>query len=240
MTLSSAADQILIRADGGVILDRQVAQRPDIVVRPALPSDLWASELVYHSAPTAFAALAGSAGRARAILADVWSLPGHSASFEFAWIAETNGRPAGVIVAFPARSRYRIHGGLWLRGLRALPAWRWPLLTGALWQLAVQTPRPPRRSFYIAAIAVVAPLRNHGVGSGLVAEVELRARDAGFKSLAAATGSRYLLVRSALEHRGFRVLSERPRGYVMYVKDLADDDKRPAEVHPDTTPVQSH
>lgn len=217
-----------------------MAHQPDTVVRPARPSDLWASKLVYYSAPTAFSALAGSANRAQEILANVWPMPGHSASFEFAWVAETNSRPAGVIVAFPARVRDRAHGALLLHGLSGLRPWRWPLLLGALWRLAVQTPRPPRGSFYIAAIAVVGPLRNHGVGSQLVAVVEQDARARGFSSLTAATGSRYALVRNALEHRAFRVWRERRRGYVMYVKDLAYEAEPPVVAHAETRTGQSH
>jgi ribosomal protein S18 acetylase RimI-like enzyme len=194
---------------------------PGLVVRRGRPDDD-AAELVFDAAPQAYTAAAGSAGRARAILAILWRKPGHSASFEHALVAELDGRLVGVLIAFPARDRYRLHRRLFVLAFRHLDRRRLPLLAGGLLQLILATPRPPRDAYYVGTIAIAPYARRRGVASTLGRHAEAAAAAAGFPTIVAHTGSRHVPARRALERYGLRATKDRRRGYVLYAKRVTD------------------
>ena len=196
----------------------------EVSVRRARPSDRGAAELVYRAAPSELAALAGSPDRARAALTCAWPLGGHSASYEFAWVAEVGGRLAAVAIAFPARRRHSLHAALVRRVLRDLPPARRLRLPFALAWLAASSPRPPRDAFYLGTLAVAARFARRGVASAFRDPIVAHARALGCSRLACHTGVRHVPARRALERNGMRVRRERPRGYALYVMELAGDD----------------
>src|SRR3954453_14394362 len=117
---------------------RAPSQRPPapvvasgIRVRSAAPGDLAAAELLFDSASGEFTIFAGSPARARRALVSLWQLRGHSMSYERAWVAEVDGRVAGVAVGFPASARYRLPLTLLRRAVGYLPASRWFLVPPA-------------------------------------------------------------------------------------------------------------
>jgi GNAT superfamily N-acetyltransferase len=190
-----------------------------VVVRPARPDDD-AAGLVFDAAPQAYAAVAGSPQRARHAIEQLWRMPGHSASFEHALVAELDGALAGVLIGFPARDRYRLHAALLRKGFHYVAARRRPLLIAALPQLIAATPRPPRRSFYVGTIAVARHARRRDVASTLGYHAELLAQQRGFPVIVAHTGSRHGPARRALERYGLRATKDRSWGYVLYAKNV--------------------
>ena len=196
---------------------RPTLPAPDVVVRWARPDDR-AAGLVFEAAPQAYSAVAGSELRARAAIERLWRMPGHSASFEHAIVAELDGRLAGVLIGFPARDRYRLHLALLRKGRRYVSARRWPLVLAAVPQLIAATPRPPRRAYYVGTIAVARHARRRDVASTLGYHAELLAQRRGFPVIVAHTGSRHRPARLALERYGLRATKDRPWGYALYVK----------------------
>jgi GNAT superfamily N-acetyltransferase len=190
-----------------------------VVVRPARPDDD-AAGLVFDAAPQAYTAVAGSPERARAAIAELWRMPGHSASFEHALVAELDGTLAGVLIGFPARDRYRLHAALLRKGFRHVAPRRRPLLIAALPQLIAATPRPPRRAYYVGTIAIARRARRHNVASTLGYHAELLAQRTGFPIIVAHTGSRHGPARRALERYGLTAVKDRPWGYALYAKDV--------------------
>jgi GNAT superfamily N-acetyltransferase len=188
-------------------------------VRPARPEDRVAS-LVFDAAPQAYACAAGSARRAREILGYLWPQRGHSASFEHAIVAEVDGILAGVLIAFPARRRYRLHLDLVRKGFRYTTPLRWPVLAVGLGALIAATPRPPRDAYYIATIAVAPFARRRDVASTLGHHAELAAVRLGLPLVAAHTGTRHVPARQALERYGLRAMKTRSWGFVLYVKEV--------------------
>jgi len=198
---------------------RPVLPAPRIVVRAARPDD-HVADLVFEAAPMAYTAVAGSESRARAAIAQLWRMPGHSASFEHALVAESGGRLVGVMIGFPARDRYRLHLALLRKGLRFVSPRRRPLLVAALPHLIAATPRPPRRAYYVGTIAVARHARRRDIGSTLGYHAELLAQQRGFPVIVAHTGSRHGPARRALERYGLRATKDRSWGYVLYVKSV--------------------
>lgn len=194
--------------------------RADVCVRRARPSDCAAAGLVFSSAPGEYTRLAGSPQRARASLRQLWARGGHSASYEFAWIAEVDDHLAGVGIGFPARSRYRLHVVLLRKAVRDMSVRRLLLLPPALAWLVVAASHPPRGSFYVSTVAVNPAFLRCGVASSLLDRMRERACEIGSSQLAAHTGARHRPMRSVFEHYGFRLGRERRGGYVLYLMDL--------------------
>jgi GNAT superfamily N-acetyltransferase len=190
---------------------------PEVQIRRARPEDAAASQLVFTSAPGEFTRLAGSSQMARAALRRAWPVPGHSMSFEFAWVAECGGRIVGVAIVFPARERYRRHAALLLRSLRWLPRTRWAVLPLALPRLAASTASPPRDALYVAALAILPSHHRRGIATSFGPAVEAQARAQGLSRLACHTGAGRLAARQALANFGLRPAVERG-GYVLYTK----------------------
>ena len=78
---------------------RPVLPASRVVVRAARRGD-HVADLVFEAAPPAYTAVAGSEARARAAIEQLWRMPGHSASFEHALVAESGGRLVGVMIGF--------------------------------------------------------------------------------------------------------------------------------------------
>jgi GNAT superfamily N-acetyltransferase len=193
---------------------------PNVAVRRARADDVAAAALVFDAAALEYTRLAGSAERARRIVARVWARRGHSASFEHAQVAEIDGRLVGVVIGFPARDRYRLHRRLLLAALPHLSPRRWPLLLAGMAQLVLASPHPPRDADYVQTIAVAGNARWHGVGSTLGHYAEVAAAEGGFPQVVAHTGTRHMVARRALEKYGLRLKSARPNGYALYVKNV--------------------
>lgn len=198
---------------------RPVLPAPRVVVRAAQPDD-HVADLVFGAAPQAYTAVAGSESRARAAIEQLWRMPGHSASFEHALVAELDGRLAGVLIGFPARNRYRLHLALLRKGFRFVSARRRPLLLAALPHLIAATPRPPRRAYYVGTIAIARFARRRDVASTLGYHAERLAQQLGFPVIVAHTGSRHGPARRALERYGLRAIKDRSWGYVLYAKNV--------------------
>jgi GNAT superfamily N-acetyltransferase len=187
----------------------------DITVRHGRRDDPVAG-LVYDAAPEAYRAVTGSERAARAALEQLWRTPGHSASFEHALVAELDRRVVGVLIGFPARDRYRLHLVLLRKGLRHVSIRRWPLLLAALPHLIAATPRPPRRAYYVATIAVARHARRRDVASTLGHHAELAAQ-------------RHRVARRALERYGLTPSKDRRWGYVLYAKSVGRAASTPRE-----------
>ena len=188
-------------------------------MRPGRPGDAAAAAaLAFSAAPEEYTLLAGSAERALAILNDMWPRPGHSASFEHALVAEIDGRVVGLLIAFPARERYRLHARLLLASLPRLHPLRWPLLLFALPLVVLASQRPPRRSCYVGTIAVAPHARRRGVAFALGRHAEAAAAARGFPAIVAHTGTRHAVARRTLEEYGLDLVKARRVGYALYAK----------------------
>src|SRR5687767_7661898 len=141
-------------------------------VRPARIDDLEAPGLLYESAAPYYDAYAGSERRARKMLRQIWSKPGHTASWDSTRVAELDGRVVGVLVAFAAAEGDHLARRFLSVSLVRLPAWRWPCIVRHLRGSALVTPVPPGDSMYVDALAVAADARRRGVATALLEDAE--------------------------------------------------------------------
>jgi ribosomal protein S18 acetylase RimI-like enzyme len=174
-----------------------------LAVRPATPADP-ADGLLYASAKPYYDAYAGSEARARALLAAVYSRPGHAASFDVCSVAELDGGVAGVIAWFPVtEGDERARRFVSLTAPR-VPPWHWPALLRHLRAAGTVSPNPPIGTLYVDALAVAPEFRRRGIARTLLEGAEHAAAQAGLGGVTLDTGLHNEPARSLYEAVGYR------------------------------------
>ncbi len=172
-------------------------------MRPARVDDDAAPGLLYESAAPYYRAYAGSERRARRILEAIWSKPGHTAAWDRTWVAEVDGRIAGILVAFPAPEGDRLARRFLALSLPRLPAWRWVQIMRHLRASSVVTPVPPGDSLYVDALAVAPDLRRQGIATAMLAEAERMCTGSRCSGIVLDTGLDNAPARALYERYGF-------------------------------------
>ena len=202
----------------------------ELEVRAARPDDRAAAGLLYESAAPYYDAYAGGERRARRLLARMWTLPGHTASYEVSRVAIVDGELAGVLAGFRLREGNALATRFVSLSLRRVPPWRWIAITRHLRAAGRLTPRPPVDAYYVDALAVAAAFRRRGVATALLAAAAEEAERGGASGVALDTGLDNAAGRALYEHLGFRRTSVRAaedprtaraiggRGFISYFK----------------------
>jgi ribosomal protein S18 acetylase RimI-like enzyme len=140
--------------------------------------------LLYDSSGGMYDRFAGSRDGAERALSRALTREGNTASADVVWVAELDGRVAGVMAAMPY-DEWTPRAYRFLRvTLRSIAPWRWPR---ALWLYRASgrlTPEPPHSCFYVDSLATAPELRRRGVARALLEEAEARARHLGLSSVA--------------------------------------------------------
>ena len=204
----------------------------DVDVRPARPGDP-VPELLYLSAAPYYAAFAGGAGHARALLTRLYPRRGHTASWEVCRVAVVGGDVAGVLAAFPADDSDELARRFVRMTLMRTPPWRLPALMRHLQATAAIAPNPPRNVLYVDALATHPDFRRRGVATALLGEADRMAARAGLPAVALDTGIENRAARALYERSGFTGRGLRPApseriaravggsGFVGYVRERA-------------------
>jgi ribosomal protein S18 acetylase RimI-like enzyme len=171
---------------GEVILSEKTLPMKAIDFRSATASDAkMAGQILFESFPrkASFLIGLGNEDRARKILSDIFPLPGHRLSYEFARIAMIEGRTVGLVIAFPGKMLNKLNRHLVkrilkyysFRGKLAFFLRVWPL---------VFLKESARDEFFLSSLAVRNKHRGQEVGEALLTQVETRAAKAGFSKIA--------------------------------------------------------
>jgi ribosomal protein S18 acetylase RimI-like enzyme len=168
---------------------------------------------------------AGDPRRASSLIARAYETEGTNASAEVVKVAETNGRVAAAISAFPVEEtapRAKAFLGL---TLRMIPPWRWPGALRLYWAGARATPTPPTSTLYIDALATDPGLRRRGAAKALLEAAEGEARQLGLPAVALDTAlgnraARSLYLGAGYEEVAYKAPSRGLPGFVALVKEL--------------------
>lgn len=182
----------------------------DVLIRDAEPAD---APLVAWDLETAtdrmFSLLLGA--RWETALTQVVSSPGHAWSLEHARIAETNGKPLGVILSGPASTPEPADS-------LGLP-WGWTRLRSSVVGFAFL----PFLSFmkhhepgewYVTAVSVIPEARGHGVGAALLRDAAEQARAAGMTSVALDVDEKNVTAQRLYQREGFTLVASSPRAWL--------------------------
>lgn len=159
---------------------------PVITLRPARPDDAPdAAPLIYAAGPALFRLMFGPNERdVLRFFTALFRLPRNPFSFEYAILAERDGKIVGLAISADAAARRRIGRRMFwlaprLRGPFALLR-RLPLV----FDIMACASDPPPEAYYLSILAVAPDSRRQGIGSRLLEEVRRRARAAGCQNLA--------------------------------------------------------
>jgi ribosomal protein S18 acetylase RimI-like enzyme len=177
------------------------------------------------SAAEMYNRFSGGEERALRVLERSLAEPGNASSAETVWVVEIDGRPAGVMAAFPvdeAGERSRAFLGL---ALRSAPPWRWPTALYLYWAGGRAAPTPPASAFYIDALAISPEFRRRGAARALLAEAEGEARRRRLPAIALDTTIDNTAARALYGREGFDEVAYQPPtrglpGFVALVKPL--------------------
>lgn len=186
---------------------------PDtLILRPATPADAsQAAPLLRAASPILFDRLFGpTPAETSRFFETLFAWPANPFSHEIALVAERDGQALGLALAAPVPHRRRLARRMfWLlprvkgmgAALRLLPTVR---------DLGPATSTPPREAYYLSILSVRADVRDQGLGSHLLAEMERRARAAhcGCVYLHAELGNAG--ARRFYERHGFQTVGEHP------------------------------
>jgi ribosomal protein S18 acetylase RimI-like enzyme len=140
--------------------------------------------LLYDSSGGMYDRFAGSRAGAERTLSRALGRQGNTASADVVWVAELDGRVAGVMAAMPY-DQWTPRAYRFLRvTLRSISPWRWPR---ALWLYRASgrlTPEPPQSCFYVDSLATATEFRRRGVATALLEEAEAKALALGLRSVA--------------------------------------------------------
>lgn len=170
--------------------------------------------LIYETSRGMYDRWAGNRERAFRILRRAFRSTGVDASHEVCWIAELDGRVAGVMAAFPAREQAGRGRRIVLRMLAGTPPWLWPG-TVRLYLRGRGLPDPPEHdsSFYVDALATDAVHRRRGVARALLDTAEAEARRLGLHAVHLDTTVDNAGARATYEATGFDATQELPPGH---------------------------
>ncbi len=157
----------------------------EISLRSATSADaIFAGRILVDSFPkkATFIFGLGDAQRAKRALTKLFPIPDHRLSFSGAKLAIHNGRPVGVVLAFPGRDLGKLNrrfyrlllGQYGLRGKIALIQRAFPL---------VFIKETAHDEFFLSNIVVKKGMRGRGYGSQMLEAVEDQARLAGYKKV---------------------------------------------------------
>jgi ribosomal protein S18 acetylase RimI-like enzyme len=181
------------------------------LIRPAGPDDAAVvARLLYETSTGMYDLYAGGARRALRILTAAYVRPGNSASQEIVWVAEVAGAVAGAVAAFPVAEGDRRASRFLRITLARTPPWKWPATLRIFHSGADSTPVPPPDSFYVDALATLAPFRRQGVARALLEETTRLAAAAGLRAVALDTAATNAGAQALYERAGFSVTERRP------------------------------
>ena len=153
---------------------------PTVFVRPATPEPsegLLFARYLDQAAEGFFGFMLGR--NSEQIVANAYSEPGHSLSFENVVFAERDGEIAGMSAAFTSAQNRSFSEEPLKRAAGRKAAFRLRCVRILLWPLLRVLDNVAEGDFYLLAVAVEPDLRGAGIGSLLMDDTEDRARRAG-------------------------------------------------------------
>jgi ribosomal protein S18 acetylase RimI-like enzyme len=178
-------------------------------VRDARPDDRAGPRLLYLSAQPYYDAYTGSPERSCRMLEAIWRKPGHTAGYDGCRLLCDDGRPVGVLVAFPAEAGDALARRFLAVSLLRRGVWRWPHVLRHLRAAAAVMPIPPERTLYVDALAVDPEARRHGGATALLHDAEATAARSGLRGVSLDTGLQNHAAQALYATFGFTVRGER-------------------------------
>jgi ribosomal protein S18 acetylase RimI-like enzyme len=157
----------------------------DITIRSTEATDFdWCANLIFAAGPGLFSyVFASTADKALTTLREAFAAPHHAFSHDHAQILEVCDRPTGVVLGYPGTTKRMAEEQI--QGIMAhiLPLSRVPRILINLADLSRIRQDVAPDDYYILSLAIAPELRNRGLGTALLQDTEMTARDLGCRSV---------------------------------------------------------
>jgi ribosomal protein S18 acetylase RimI-like enzyme len=165
--------------------------------------------LLFSTWPELYCALLGSEARAAVALADLFTAPDNTFSFDRSRVAEQEGRIIGLAASYPADEGHHRATGSLRPALRTLGPIRFARVIWTVWRISDASIGVDPRHFYLANVAVVPEARGLGTGRLLLQDAERRTLSSGRRTLSLEVDGTNERARSFYERAGYRVVEVR-------------------------------
>ena len=152
----------------------------EIQVRRARTDDVPAIAPLLHMPAVGLDRMAGSRETALRIIAADLERGGRDVT----WVAELDGAPVGVLVAYPCREQPARARRFLAALLRHAPPWRWAAIALLQWRGDRRAPQHPGNHLFIDALATEGGYRRRGVATALLERADRIAARGGFPAIA--------------------------------------------------------
>lgn len=181
--------------------------RNELEFRPAKPSDARvAAGLLFDTFPkkATFLIGLGCEGRARKILADIFSMPGHRLSYEFTTIVKHDNQIIGAMVHFPGSDMRRLNRRLYLPILNKykLPD-KLKLIIRAFPLIFIN--ETTRNEYFLSNLVVRRKFRSQGIGEKMLKHAEELAEEAGISKISLIVNLENQQARRFYDRHGYEV-----------------------------------
>jgi ribosomal protein S18 acetylase RimI-like enzyme len=205
---------------------------PEILIRPAMPSDAPRAAALIHLPMDVLANyLFGADDPARAIevLEKLFALPSNRFSHEFSDVLEMNEEVVGLVISYPSEilKELAVPMGNQLRELTGVNG-MFRVLKRSIPLMREKETEPDE--YYVCTLAVQTEFQSHGLGAHLLAHAESKALGAGLRKSSLQVTLNNGGARRFYERHGYRVMDTIPipklekaigyPGYWRMVKDL--------------------
>jgi len=178
-----------------------------LTIRPAESTDVrWGADLMFSSGPGLFSYVFASLPEAaQEILRQAFGELGHAFSYEFAQIVEVDDQPAGLVLGYPGTVKQRAEEQVQRVMAHILPLHRVPRILVNLADLSRIKQDVAPDDYFILSLCVAPEFRDRGLGTALLQDTELIARDLGCRAVCLDVAYTNLRAQSLLEGQGYQI-----------------------------------
>ncbi|MEB3295610.1 MAG: GNAT family N-acetyltransferase [Synechococcales bacterium] len=157
----------------------------DIAIRSVEAADFdWCANLIFAAGPGLFSyVFASTADKALATLREAFSAPRHAFSHDHVQLLEVCDQPAGLVLGYSGAVKHRAEEQI--QGIMAhiLPINRVPRILVNLADLSRIRQDVASEDYYVLSLGIVPEFRNRGLGTALLQDTEMTARELGCRTL---------------------------------------------------------
>ncbi len=152
-----------------------------LTIRPAEERDvIWGADLIFSADSGLFSyVFASTPEKSVDILRQAFGEPSHAFSYEFAQIVEVDDRVAGIILSYPGTTKRRAEENIQGIMAKILPLQRVPRILINLADLSRIKQDVKAQMYFILSLCIVPEYRNRGLGTALLNDTELTAKESG-------------------------------------------------------------
>ncbi len=178
-----------------------------LTIRPAEERDvIWGADLMFSAGSGLFNyVFASTPEKSLDILRQAFKEPGHAFSYEFAQIVEVDDGVAGIVLSYPGHVKRRAEENIQGIMAKILPLQRVPRILVNLADLSRIKQDVKAEMYFILSLCIAPEYRDRGLGTALLNDTELTAKESGCSSMALDIAYTNTRARRLFDRQGYHI-----------------------------------